>query len=102
VTPQLTGKQAHFLRGLGHHLQPVVMVGKDAVSTSVIQSTQEALDQHELIKIKLQDGCIVDRKDVAAALAQECNAAVAQILGRTILLFRPSENKLIELPKAGN
>lgn len=100
MTPQLTGKQTHFLRGLGHHLQPVVMVGKEEITASVLKSTEEALDQHELIKIKLQEGCIMDRKDVAAALAQQCHAAIAQILGRTILLFRPSENKLIELPKS--
>jgi len=99
VTPQLTGKQNHFLRGLGHHLQPVVMVGKDEITASIIKSTDEALELHELIKIKIQDGCIMDRKDVAGALAHKCNAAVAQILGRTILLFRPSEKKLIELPK---
>jgi len=100
VTQQLTGKQIRFLRGLGHHLQPVVMVGKGEITASLIKSVEEALELHELIKIKLQEGCIMDRKDVAATLAQECHAEIAQILGRTILLYRASENKLIELPKS--
>lgn len=98
MAQQLSGKQRRFLRGLGHHLQPVVMIGKDEISANLIKSVEEALDTHELIKIKLQEGCIMDRKEVAATLASRCDAAIAQILGNTILLFRPSENNLINLP----
>ncbi|OQY17283.1 MAG: hypothetical protein B6I36_09155 [Desulfobacteraceae bacterium 4572_35.1] len=57
------------------------------------------METHELIKIKLQEGCIIDRKEVADILANRCDAAIAQILGRTILLFRPSEDNIITLPK---
>ncbi|MCD6526798.1 MAG: ribosome assembly RNA-binding protein YhbY [Desulfuromonas sp.] len=100
MSEKLTGKQNRFLRGLGHHLSPVVMVGKDAVSEGLINSVEEALEQHELIKIKLLDGCMVDRREVAETLAVRTDSAVAQVLGRTILLFRSSEKKLISLPKA--
>ncbi len=58
----LSGKQVRFLRGLGHHLKPVVMIGKDEVSEAVISATDEALGIHELIKVKLQEGCLGDRK----------------------------------------
>lgn len=100
MSQQLSGKQARHLRGLGHHLQPVVLVGRDEITEGLVSSVDEALEQHELIKIKLQEGCIMDRKEVAAILAQRCDAAVAQILGRTILLFRSSEKALISLPKS--
>lgn len=100
MSQKLTGKQNRFLRGLGHHLSPVVMVGKDAVSEGLIASVDEALTQHELIKVKLLDGCLVDRRDVAETLATQTESAVAQVLGRTILLFRSSEKALITLPKA--
>lgn len=99
MAQQLSGKQTRFLRGLGHHLQPVVMVGKGEISTNLVKSVSEALETHELIKIKLQEGCIIDRKEVADILANRCDAAIAQILGRTILLFRPSEDNIITLPK---
>lgn len=94
----LTGKQARFLRGLGHHLKPVVMVGKDEVSETVIAATDEALEIHELIKIRLQEGCLGDRKDVAAELAKQTGSCVAQVLGRIILLYRPSKERKISLP----
>ncbi|OQY18711.1 MAG: RNA-binding protein, partial [Desulfobacteraceae bacterium 4572_35.1] len=72
MAQQLSGKQTRFLRGLGHHLQPVVMVGKGEISTNLVKSVSEALETHELIKIKLQEGCIIDRKEVADILANRC------------------------------
>lgn len=95
---KLTGKQSRYLRGLGHHLNPVIMVGKEEVSESLIASVDEALRAHELIKIKLQEGCLMDRRDVAEILAERTGAAVAQVLGKTILLFRQGEERKINLP----
>lgn len=95
----LSGKQVRYLRGLGHHLKPVVMIGKDEVSETVISATDEALEIHELIKVRLQEGCLGDRKAVAAELAKRTKSSVAQILGRIILLYRQSEEQNISLPK---
>jgi RNA-binding protein len=95
---KLSGKQVRFLKGLGHHLNPVVMIGKEETSPAVVGSLVEALRVHELVKVKIQEGCPMDRKEVAAALAELTQAAVVQILGKTILLYRPSEEKKIDLP----
>lgn len=94
----LTGKQVRFLRGLGHHLNPVVMIGRSELSEAVLRSTDAALKAHELIKVKLQEGCLLDRREVAAELAARCGAQVAQILGKTFLLYREAEEKKITLP----
>lgn len=94
----LTGKQSRYLRGLGHHLKPVVMIGKEEVNDAVIAATDEALEIHELIKIKLQEGCLGERKEVAAALAKATNSSVAQILGKNFLLYRMAKEKKINLP----
>ena len=96
--PVLTGKQSRFLRGLGHKLRPTVMVGRHHVTPEVLASVEEALTAHELIKVKLQEGCLEDRHSVAEQLATSCQAAVAQVLGKTILLYRPSDQDLIQLP----
>lgn len=96
---KLTGKQNRFLRGLGHGLHPFVMVGKQHLSEEVVKATEEALEKHELIKVRIQEGCLTDRKTVATELAAETGSAVVQILGHTFLLYRPSENEVITLPK---
>ena len=95
---KLTGKQVRFLRGLGHHLQPVIMIGKDELSSKVEKASNEALETHELIKVKLQEGCMLDRKDVASQLAELTSSQVVQILGKTILLYRQAEEPAIKLP----
>ena len=97
---KLTGKQNRYLRGLGHHLKPIVFVGKEEVNDAVIRATDEALTAHELIKVKLQEGCLSDRKEVAEELSNATHSAVAQILGKSILLYRPSDDQKISLPKS--
>lgn len=95
---QLTGKQTRFLKGLGHHLQPVVMIGKAEIGPAVLASLEEALNVHELIKVKIQEGCLIDRKEVAATIGELTAATVVQILGKTILLYRASDERRIGLP----
>jgi RNA-binding protein len=95
---ELKGKQSRFLRGLGHHLQPIVMIGKEELSEQVINATDAALEKHELIKVRLQEGCAMDRKEVAAELARLTSSAVAQILGKTFLLYRRGKKPEIDLP----
>jgi RNA-binding protein len=96
----LTGKQRRHLRGLGHHLEPVVQIGKQGLTESVIAAIDAALEQHELIKVRVGTECPDDRHEVAERLAPAVKGQVAQVLGRTVLIYRrhPSEAK-IQLPK---
>lgn len=94
----LTGKQVRHLRALGHHLKPVVLIGKEGVSTSLITTIDECLLDHELLKIKLLETCPADRREAALEIAQKTGSCVAQVLGRTILLYRKSETPEIVLP----
>lgn len=85
---ELTGKQKRHLRGLAHHLNPVVHAGKEGVSEAVERKATQELEHHELIKVKLGEGCLDDKAEAAAKLAAYCGAAVVQVIGRTIVLYR--------------
>lgn len=87
----LTGKQARYLRGLGHHLSPLVMLGKDGITETLINSAHEVLTARELIKVKLLNTCPLERQEASEALSNKTGAAVAQVIGRTILLFREND-----------
>ncbi|MFO0613242.1 MAG: ribosome assembly RNA-binding protein YhbY [Polyangiaceae bacterium] len=102
ATPQtLTGKQKRHLRALGHGLDALVQLGKNGLTDSAITAAREAIDRHELIKIRLLTECPEDRDDVAERLGFALGAVVAQTLGRTFLLYRRHPKKpVIELPKA--
>jgi RNA-binding protein len=95
----LTGKQKRFLRGLGHGLKPVITVGKGDVSEALIKETDEALSTHELIKVKILESCMMERHTVGAELSEKCSAGLAQVLGRTLLLYRAAKEPRLELPK---
>jgi RNA-binding protein len=61
----LTGKQVRVLRGLGHHLSPKVMIGRQGITDNIIASAEAVLVIDELIKIKLSGNCEIDRQQAA-------------------------------------
>ena len=96
----LSGKQRRHLRSLGHHLDPVVQLGKLGLTESAGAAVSAALDQHELVKVRVGTECPDDRHEVAERLAPATGAEVAQVLGRTILLYKRNPKKpKIKLPK---
>jgi RNA-binding protein len=96
----LTGRQRRHLRALGHHLQPVVQVGHEGVTEAVVRAANQQLDTHELIKVRIGESSPQDRHEGAEVLAEKTGAQVAQVLGRTALLYRPRKEKPeIVLPK---
>ncbi|HSP20594.1 MAG TPA: YhbY family RNA-binding protein [Myxococcaceae bacterium] len=68
----------------------MVHVGQDGVTPGVVAALEQALWDHELVKVKLASDDRDSRRDQAGALATETGAQVAQVLGRTVLLYRPN------------
>ena len=99
----LKGNQKKYLRGLGHHLEPVVYVGREGITDSLVQSSMDALKTRELIKIKLGQNCTVPKKEAASRLAEATGAALVQLIGKTILLYLPNTDlkpdQRISLPR---
>jgi RNA-binding protein len=94
------GNGIRYLRGLGHHLDAVVQIGKEGITDALVAATSDALRTHELIKVKVGSECPIDRKEAGPELAEKTGATLAQVLGRTLLLYKrhPSKPK-IELPR---
>jgi len=89
----LTGKQRRALRAMGHHLEPVVQVGHAGITPGVVAALEQALWDHELVKVKLGSEAPGDRKAVASELAQATGAELAQVLGRTLLLYKANPDE---------
>ena len=88
----LSGADRKYLRGLGQKLEPIVMVGKNGITDTLIDSTNKALTAHELVKVRF-----VDRKDEKRTLIDELAAAteseVVGMIGHTALLYRQHEDE---------
>jgi RNA-binding protein len=98
----LTRFQSKVLRGLAHHLKPVVLVGQKGISASLLQALQEALATHELIKVKFVD--FKDRRTKAQCVAEIerlTDSCLAGLIGHTAILYRPHpdpEKRKIVMP----
>ncbi len=91
--PKLSGTQLRHLRGLGHHLADLGMIGKEGITPNLVKAVQDNLVAHELVKVRIQDTCPLERKEAVEQLAAEAVAAVVQILGKTALLYRPNPDR---------
>lgn len=95
----LTGKQRRHLRALGYDLKPTVSVGRQGLSEPVLRSVDEAYNTSELVKARLERSCELDRQEAAQQLAEGTGSHLVQVLGRTILLYRPDpDTPKIHLP----
>jgi RNA-binding protein len=93
--PELRGFQRRWLRGSAHALRPVVQVGDEGVSEGVVRALDQALLDHELVKVRLQKPG--DKKSTAAELAHAARAHLCGVVGHTVILYRahPETPKLV-------
>jgi RNA-binding protein len=87
----LTQDQKKRFRKIAHHLKPVVTVFDGGLSEGVMAELERALEDHELIKVKLN---VMDREDKAAvieAVCHETGAISAQTIGKVVVLYRPAK-----------
>ena len=93
----LSGKDRAELRAEAHHLTASVHVGQHGLTPTVIQTLDDALRTHELVKVALAKSTDVSAKDAAHQLAERLGADVVQTIGRTCTLYR--ENPDLERKK---
>ena len=85
---QLRGKQLRWLRAKAHHLKPVVIIGQDRVTDGVIAHIDAALEQHELLKVRLTAAQKAEAIAAAERLVQATGATMVQRIGHTLVLYR--------------
>lgn len=87
----LAQDQKKRFRQIGHHLNPVVMVADKGLTENVLNELERALEDHELIKVKL---AVLDREDkqlLITAICEETGAETVQAIGKVALLYRAAK-----------
>jgi RNA-binding protein len=99
---ELTGRQKRKLRSLGQRLGAAVTVGATGCSGATLRTLRALLEKHELIKVRLRTGEGRQRKQAAQHLAEATDSTCAAVIGKTVLLYRPSaaldDDERIALP----
>ena len=95
----LRGKQKSFLRSLGMNLEPIVQIGKEGVTPTVVSAAQEAIKKRELIKVRVLQNAPVEPEEAITRLTERVDADLVQLIGRNGLLYKRNfEKPKIELP----
>lgn len=96
----ISESQKKYLRGLGHQLRPVIMIGESGLTEAVANEFEIALTHHELIKVSVRVGDRNERDKIIAALCEQHGAEMAQRIGNMALIYRenPEKKKKIRLP----
>ena len=89
----LTGKQKRQLRAKANRIKASVNIGKDGVTDRVCQFIFEALGNKELVKVKVLDNKSDEFNAIINKLSELQDVEVAQVIGRTILLYRQLPEK---------
>lgn len=89
----LNEKQKKKLRALGHALHPLVRVGSSGLTENVLAAINDALEHHELIKVKVAAGDRSERDQLIQTIGTKCNAELVQKIGHIAVLYRPHQDK---------
>ena len=91
--------QIKYLKGVCHHIKPVVMLGNKGLTENVMIELEGALDQHELVKVKLR-GEREQREQWINTISTQCKAELVLKIGQVACFFRRYQDEpKLELPR---
>ena len=100
---KLEGFQRKFLRGLAHTMKPVVFIGQKGLTPQVAISAKDAIESHELIKVKFNDFKEKEQKlEISSQTEKETGAENVGMIGHTVTFYREKkdpEKRRITLPQ---
>jgi RNA-binding protein len=96
----LSEPQKKYLRGLGHRLKPVIMIGDAGLSDSVFNEFSSTIEHHELIKVRVRAGDRKERDSIIEELCKRGSAELVTRIGNVALVYRRNEEEpKITLPR---
>ena len=96
---KLKSSQVRFLRRRAHHLKPVVQLGQQGLTEAVLAAIEEALTDHELIKVRLPALPREEKRHLCLEIRERSGAVEVQRIGHILVLYRPHpERPRLELP----
>ena len=87
----LIGKHKQQLRSLAHGLKPVIMIGSNGLTPAVQLEIHRALEDHELIKIKIAASSREEKQSITQAIVDEQAAELIQTIGHVVVIYRISQ-----------
>lgn len=95
----VTDKQKRYLKGLAHSLKPVVMVGDKGLTENVLAEINNALEHHELIKVRVSGQERADRQAMLDEISTKTQSDLVLVIGHIGGFYRPAKDPVLQLPR---
>lgn len=96
---KLTNNQKKYLRGIAHGLNPMIMIGANGVTESLMAELESTLAHHEILKIKIASADRDERKEIIAHIVKESGALLVQTIGKICVIYRQNDETELPLPR---
>ncbi len=93
----LSGKEKRYLRAKASKQRAIIIIGKDGIGSNLVESLEQAISSHELVKCSMLNNCDENIKEVAFDLAALTNSQLVQTIGKVFVLYRRSDKNLMEM-----
>lgn len=89
----LNSKQRSVLKGVASKMEPITQIGLDGITDNLVKMLDGAIENRELIKVKILQNCDLDAKKAIEELAEKLHAEPVLAIGRVMVLYRFSKKK---------
>jgi RNA-binding protein len=89
----ISNLQKKTLKAHAHSLKPVIMLGQNGLTESVLDEIEQALSHHELIKIKVSASSREEKKEYIQKIAEMTQSELVQAIGYVAVFFRENPDK---------
>ncbi len=89
----ITTKERATLRGMAQKIDTIFQIGKNGVTSTLVEQLSDALEARELIKISVLPACEAGAKDIINGLAEALDADPVQAIGNKVVIYRRSKRK---------
>jgi len=96
---ELDSKQIKYLKGLAHHLNPIVQMGKNGFCESFVSEVKRGLKDHELIKVRMSCEDRTELDQFTEKLHSETGSQLVQVIGHVAVLYKAADKPKIILPR---
>jgi RNA-binding protein len=88
---ELANRELHRLKGMAHHLDPLVQIGKKGLTPGVIENIDRMLKDHELIKVRFLEFKGY-KSELAEEIAERTESHLIDIIGNVAIFYRENPN----------
>ena len=96
---KLTTSQKKYLRGIAHNINPMIIIGANGVTESLMKELESTLEHHEILKIKMASADRDDRKQIVDYILEQTGALLVQSIGKICVIYRQSDETELPLPR---